>query len=222
MSQVSNIAIALVFGYLVGGIPWALIVGKRFFGIDPREHGSGNLGATNVFRTLGVRAGVATLALDALKGSTAVLFAFAIVPGPTTDLANQWTAVAAMIAAVVGHAFSPYIGFRGGKGVATSAGGLLILTPAAALIELALFVAVVSVSRMVSLGSVVIALAYPPLVLWLHGESLPYVVTAFLLSGLVLWLHRANIGRIARGEEPKVSWSSRGDSAVRGEERNKR
>jgi glycerol-3-phosphate acyltransferase PlsY len=213
-----NIIVALVAGYLIGGIPWALIIGKRFFGIDPREYGSGNLGATNVFRTLGVKAALGTLLLDALKGSVAVVVAFAIVPGPTSDVANQWTAVSAIMAAVLGHAFSPYIRFQGGKGVATSAGGLMVLTPIAALIELTLFVAVVASSRMVSLGSITIAVAYPVLVLWLYGDSVPYVVTSFVLAALVLVLHRGNIVRIARGQEPKVSWSGHAASVGRRKE----
>jgi glycerol-3-phosphate acyltransferase PlsY len=200
-----RVLVALAIGYLLGGIPWALIVGLRFYGIDPRQHGSGNLGATNVYRVLGPVAAVAVAVLDILKGSVAVLVALAIVPDSMGTTAQEWTAVAAMMSAVLGHSYSPYIGFKGGKGVATSAGGLFVLTPIAAVIELIVFVAVVAASRLVSLGSVVIACLYPPLVLWLYGDSIPYVITAFVLAALVLWRHRSNIVRIARGEERKIS-----------------
>jgi len=200
-----RIIVVLVVGYLLGGVPWALIIGRRFYGIDPREHGSGNLGATNVYRVLGPVAAAVTALLDMLKGSAAVLLAFAIVPDSLGETAQQWTAVAAMTAAVIGHSYSPYIRFKGGKGVATSAGGLFVLTPIAAVIELIVFIAVVSASRLVSLGSIVVACLYPPLVLWFYRDSTPYVVTAFGLAALVVWRHRSNIVRIARGEEPRVS-----------------
>lgn len=208
-----SLAIVLAVGYLLGGIPWALIVGRSFFGVDPREHGSGNLGATNVFRVLGARAGVATLVLDAAKGAAAVgLSRLLLSPDAVGMVASDWAAVSAAVAAVLGHAYSPYIGFKGGKGVATSAGALAVLTPLAALIELLLFIGVVAVFRMVSLGSVVIAVAYPILVLVLYPDSPPIVVTAFALALLVLWRHRGNIVRIAKGEERRLSLSRRGEA----------
>ncbi len=205
------VALVLAGSYLLGAIPWALVVGKRFFGIDPREHGSGNLGATNVFRVLGARAGAATLLLDAGKGALAVGLARLLVPQRTFGVtAADWVAVGAMTAAVLGHAYSPYIRFKGGKGVATSAGALCVLTPLAVLIELLLFIAVVLSSRMVALGSVVAAVVYPFLVLWLYPGNVPITVTVFALATLVIWRHRANIVRIVRGEENKLSLSRRG------------
>lgn len=209
---VARIVGALVVAYLVGGIPWALIIGRLFYKVDPREHGSGNLGATNVFRVLGARAGIATLLLDALKGATAVAITMAIVPATPDVLVYEWARVGAMMFAVLGHSFSPYIRFQGGKGVATSAGALFVLTPLAALIELTIFVAVVAGFRMVSLGSVVAALIYPFLALWLYPDDLPLIITIFVLAALVIWRHRSNIGRIARGEERKVSLSARGEA----------
>jgi glycerol-3-phosphate acyltransferase PlsY len=202
----------LVIAYLIGGVPWALIIGKNLYRTDPREHGSGNLGATNVLRVLGAGAGALTLALDASKGALAVLVARAIVPaGVFGETAAGWTAVGAMMAAVLGHSYSPYIRFRGGKGVATSAGALLVLTPLAIAIELVLFVIVVGASRMVSLASVVIAVVYPFLVLWLYPGNIPLAVTIFVLATLVVVRHQSNIRRIARGTEPKVSFSRRGE-----------
>jgi glycerol-3-phosphate acyltransferase PlsY len=118
---------------------------------------------------------------------------------------GEWLRVAAMLAAVAGHSYSPYIKLKGGKGVATSAGALFVLTPLAALIELLLFIAVVAASRMVSLASVIIALAYPVLVIWLYPGRTPILVTICLLAALVIWRHRENIVRIVRGEERKIS-----------------
>jgi glycerol-3-phosphate acyltransferase PlsY len=209
----------LVAAYLIGGIPWALIVGRRFFGVDPRDHGSGNLGATNVFRVLGARAGAATLLLDAAKGAVAVGLARALVPPEAVGMnASDWVAVGTLFAAVLGHSYSPYIGFKGGKGVATSAGGLFVLTPLAALLELIIFLGVLASFRIVSLASVVIAFAYPVLVLVLYPDSPPLVITAFVLAALVIWRHRANIRRILRGEERRISLSRRGQARDTGRE----
>jgi glycerol-3-phosphate acyltransferase PlsY len=203
----------LVVSYLLGGIPWSLIVGKRFYGVDLRELGSGNLGATNVFRALGARAAISTLLLDALKGSVAVVIAGAIVSvGSYGATAHEWTRVAAMLAAVAGHSYSPYIRLRGGKGVATSAGALVVLTPIAFAIELVVFVTVVAASRMVSLGSLVAAALYPALVLWLYPGNTPLLVTVCVLAVLVVWRHRSNLVRIAKGEESKISLRRRGEA----------
>lgn len=208
-----RVGAVLVFAYLVGAIPWALIVGKRFYGVDPREHGSGNLGATNVFRVLGARAGIGTLLLDAAKGAVAVLAARLLVsPDAFGQTVSDWVAVAAMLAAVLGHSYSPYIGFRGGKGVATSAGALIVLTPLAFLIEMLVFVAVVAASRWVALGSVVAAVLYPILVWVLYPDEPAYLIVITALAVLVIWRHRGNIVRIARGQERKISLSRRGEA----------
>lgn len=207
---------SLALAFLIGAIPWSLIIGKRFYGVDPREHGSGNLGATNVFRLLGARAGIVTLLLDAAKGALAVVIAGLVVKlSSYPQEAQDWFQVLAMMAAVLGHSYSPYIGFKGGKGVATSAGALAVLTPLAILIELGVFVLVVASSRMVSLGSVVVAFTYPVLVLMLYPGRLPITITIFVLAALVIWRHRTNIVRIARGEERRISFSERGEAISR-------
>jgi glycerol-3-phosphate acyltransferase PlsY len=201
-------AAVLVFAYALGAIPWALIIGKLTSGIDPREHGSGNLGATNVFRVLGPKAGIATLVLDAAKGALAVAVARMVVtPEAYGAEAAGWVSVAAMLAAVLGHSYSPYIGFKGGKGVATSAGALAVLTPLAFLLEITLFALVFALFRMVSLSSIVVALTYPVLVLVLYPGNVPVTVMVFVLAALVIWRHRTNIVRIARGEERRLSLS---------------
>ncbi len=201
----------VVFGYLAGGIAWALIIGKRFYGIDVREHGSGNLGATNVFRTLGAKAAIATLLLDAAKGAAAVGFAWWLVPvSGYGESAHTWAMVLATMSAILGHSYSPYIGFKGGKGVATAAGALLVFTPYPWPFLLGTFVIVVALSRMVSLGSVIIAFEYPFLCAFFYPGNRIILGFAVFAAGLVIWRHRANIARIWRREEPKISFSGRG------------
>lgn len=219
MELAVRIAAIIVVGYLLGGIPWALIIGKRFYGIDVREHGSGNLGATNVFRALGAKAASGTLVLDAAKGSVAVGVASWLVPAAGYgQLAHTWAMIAATMAAIFGHSYSPYIRLRGGKGVATAAGALLVFTPYPWPFLLGSFVIIVAFTRMVSLGSVVAALEYPVLCVIFYPGDWSVFAFAFVAAGLVIWRHRANIARIYRGEEPKISFSGRGAASKRGDE----
>lgn len=204
-SAVASLIGAYVLAYMLGGVPWALIIGKHYFGIDLRTVGSGNLGATNTFRVLGYRAGIATLLLDAAKGALAVAAAQLIVsPAVHGDLAYSWGRVGAMMAAALGHSYSPYIRLRGGKGVATSAGALFVLTPLAASIELAIFIAIVWLTRYVSLGSVVIALVYPVLVYLLYPGDVPLQVMIFVVAALIVVRHRSNLVRMLKGQESKI------------------
>ena len=200
--------------YLLGGIPFALIIGRRFYDIDVRQHGSGNLGATNMFRALGIKAAVATLLLDALKGAVAVGFAYVGFFG-SSDLVREWAMIAATVFAVSGHSYSPYIRFAGGKGVATAAGALLVLTPVPWPFLLGIFIIIIVLFRMVSLGSVIIAVTYPLLCLVFYPGDWPIIGFSFGIATLVVWRHRANIVRIVRGEESKISLSGRGSAARR-------
>ena len=198
-----RIVAALVAAYALGGIPFALIISRRH-GIDIREHGSGNTGATNVLRVLGTRAGVTVLILDLLKGTAAVGLASLLHPLVLGHDAHDWVMLGAAMLAVIGHTFSPYMGFRGGKGVATAAGTLLPIAPSAWFILLLLFVLVVYISRMVSLGSVFIALLFPMLCLLLYSDRPALVWFSLFAATLVIWRHRTNIVRIIRGEEAKI------------------
>lgn len=214
-----NVTLAALFvgiavvAYLLGAIPWALIIGKRFYGIDVRECGSGNLGATNVLRALGAKAAVATLVLDAAKGAAAVGVAVWLVPIATYgEPAHQWAMVVATLSAILGHSYSPYIGFRGGKGVATAAGALLILAPYTWPFLLGTWLVVLVIFRIVSLGSVIIAIEFPLLCLWLYPGDMPIIIFAFVTAALVVWRHHTNIARIFRGQEPKISFKGRGSA----------
>jgi glycerol-3-phosphate acyltransferase PlsY len=198
-----------VAAYLLGTIPFGLLLGKVFGGADVRKAGSGNIGATNVARVAGPVAGVFTLALDAAKGAAAVWMAARF----TNDSA-AWMVIAGL-AALVGHCFPIWLGFRGGKGVATAAGVFLVLCPLALLGSLTLFILVVLFWRYVSLGSIAAAAAIPLLVyfLWAPHHAPPLTVTFGALAAalLVVYKHDANIQRLVEGREPRFSFGKSKD-----------
>jgi acyl phosphate:glycerol-3-phosphate acyltransferase len=205
-SAASRIAGVVAFAFLIGSIPWALVIGKVFYHVDVRAVGSGNLGATNVFRVLGRVAGTATFLLDAAKGICAVLVAVYAVPASVYgESAHQWAMIGATLAAMAGHSFSPFVGFKGGKGVATAAGALLVLTPKAWPFLLGIWLVTVAIWRMVSLGSVAIAFAYPFLCAWLYPGEWPILGFSVVAAALVIWRHSSNIKRILAGTESKIS-----------------
>lgn len=185
-------ALALA-SYLIGALPHSYLAG-RLRGIDLREHGSGNLGATNAFRVLGARWAAPVMALDIAKGFLPTYAFPALVGGGTA-----WALVFG-VAAILGHVFPVYMRFRGGKGVATGAGVFLALAPAAVVLGLLVWSLVVAATRTVSLGSIAAALALPLLVWWLYGRGLVLAV-AVSLAVFVLFTHRTNIRRLLRGEE---------------------
>lgn len=198
-------ALALIAAYLCGSIPTSVWWGKAFFGVDVRQHGSRNAGATNTFRVLGWRAGVPVLLIDILKGFLPVR----LLPN-FTDLQPDtgpwmWFRIALVLAAVVGHLYPVFAGFKGGKGVATSLGGVLAVHPGAAAICVAVFAVVFLLSRYVSLGSLCAALAFPLAVALIYNEDSPVKVGfAITLCLLVFFTHRENIGRLLRGEENRM------------------
>jgi glycerol-3-phosphate acyltransferase PlsY len=190
--------VGVVLAYLIGSIPSAYLAGRLARGIDLRQHGSGNLGATNVLRVLGWRVALPVFVVDLLKGALPVLFLPRLAATPRPEL---W-AIAYGVAAIVGHVRPIFLLWKGGgKGVATAAGVFLALTPIPTLIGIAVFVAVLLVSGYVSLGSLAAAVALPLAVLVLDGAHSPVLVVAVLVAFFVFWTHRANIGRLRRGEE---------------------
>ncbi|HOX26359.1 MAG TPA: glycerol-3-phosphate 1-O-acyltransferase PlsY [Candidatus Krumholzibacteria bacterium] len=206
------IIVCLVLAYLVGAIPFSLIIGLKVKGIDLREHGSGNLGATNVYRNLGAGWGGLCLVLDMAKGAAAVLAMTAVVNAWPADvarplqLAGDSFRILAGLLAILGHSFSPFAGFRGGKGIATTFGVFLILEPFPVLVAFGVFLIVFFSTRIVSLGSVCAAAVFPFAVLIFEIRSTkPYSKTLIVFSAvmaiLVLWRHRANIRRLKAGTE---------------------
>jgi acyl phosphate:glycerol-3-phosphate acyltransferase len=200
----SALALLLV-SFLLGAIPFGLLIGRIARGVDVREHGSGNLGATNVLRVAGPGWGLLALALDAAKGALPV----ALVPGwlglTHGGAGSAWPAAAA-IAAVCGHIFTPFARFRGGKGVATALGCCLALDPLSAAIGAGAFLAVVLACRYVSVGSMVMVTVFPLAILARRAIDplMPAVGAGLVIASLVAWRHRANWARLARGEESRI------------------
>jgi acyl phosphate:glycerol-3-phosphate acyltransferase len=191
-------AIGVVVGYLLGSIPFAYLAGRITRGIDLRQHGSGNLGATNVYRTLGWKVALAVFLLDVLKGAVPVL---AVLRFGVGDHRSLW-AIAAGIAAIAGHAKPIFLLWRGGgKGVATATGVFMALAPVPTLIAVATWLAVVSISGYVSLGSLLAAIALPIAIAILVGIHATLFPVSVAIALFVFWSHRANIGRLRRGEE---------------------
>jgi acyl phosphate:glycerol-3-phosphate acyltransferase len=192
----------LVLSYLCGSLPTAVWWGKVFFGIDVREHGSRNAGATNTFRVLGARAGVPVLMIDVLKGWAPVHFLPALLPLPQASAVGLQIVLS--ITAVLGHLYPVFARFKGGKGVATSLGTLLAVHPAGALVCVAVFLLVFLASGYVSLGSLLAAASFPLLLLFRPTQPL-LLGYATVLAALVWYTHRQNIGRLWRGKEGRMS-----------------
>lgn len=195
----------LALSYLAGATPTSYWVGKAFHGIDLRQHGSGNLGATNAFRVLGWKWAVPVMAVDVLKGFVPAWF----FPG-WAGAPFGWT-LAFGGAAILGHMFSVWVAFRGGKGVATSAGVFLALAPWACLAALGVWLLLTLSTRIVSVGSIGAAAALPVLVALLPHRGGPGVVVfTAALAVFVIWAHRSNIRKLLRGEEHRFGRAREG------------
>ena len=191
--------IPIIVSYLLGSIPVGYLIVNARTGGDIRKIGSGGTGATNVSRRAGKGAGILTLVLDALKGSAAVIIATIMLRD--TNHASWWIGIAGIVA-ILGHIFPVWLGFRGGKGVATGVGVFLVLTPVAVLLSGLLFLIVVVFTRYVSLGSMIGALSVPALV-WLLNYGPPLVFTTLFGAALIVYAHRQNIQRLLTGTENK-------------------
>jgi len=199
-----DIAILIVLAYLIGSIPTAVWVSKKVYGIDIREHGSGNAGATNTFRILGSKAGSMVMLVDMLKGFIAVklsiLSAYTWTSEPFVNLQ-----VGLGLAAVVGHIFPIWADFRGGKGIATLFGMILAIQPLVAVSLVGVFLLMLYLTRYVSLSSISASVAFPLLILFIFREpELSYRVFAIATACLVILTHYKNINRLINGNESKV------------------
>lgn len=208
MSLLAAILLAAVLSYLVGSLPFGLIIGKLVRGIDIREHGSRNIGATNVARVVGGKWGIVVLVLDALKGALPVyLFPTLLLSSESSGVLH--VQVACGVAAMLGHMYPCWLGFRGGKGVATAAGIVLVMAPIASAVALGTFGVVFAVTRIVSLSSILAVSAFTVAQLWLLRPN-PFAIETWSLAAfsigaplLIIYRHRSNIVRLLRGEEPK-------------------
>jgi glycerol-3-phosphate acyltransferase PlsY len=193
--QVLGFTVLFVLAYLMGSIPFGVVVGKLFYGVDVREHGSGNVGTTNVFRVLGKKAGAVVMVCDILKGYLPAATAAA--------LFTPWAAIFIAAAPVLGHMYSIFLKGKGGKGIATGAGVVLALVPLAFAIIFTTWLVLIVVTRYVSVASLTAAVLVPVLT-FLFDEPLPYKIAGVLVAILVWWAHRGNIRRLLAREEHRV------------------
>ena len=202
--------VAILAAYLLGSISFSVIISKRMAGFDVREKGSGNAGSTNVLRSVGKKAAVLTLLGDVLKGVLAVLIAYIIglIAGDSVDKALLLQLAGFFV--VVGHTFPVFFEFKGGKGIATALGVLLIINWNVALICLVFALVIMAITRMVSLGSIIAAVLFPVLVLLMpHNAYLVdgmYFIFGIILAVLVIFNHRENVKRLLSGKENKLSF----------------
>ena len=203
-----TLAVILIGGYLLGSIPFGYLAGQ-LGGIDIRNFGSGNIGATNVVRVLGKKYGYPVFALDFLKGFGTVKISMLMAIGPPP----QWNSpeifgIAAAMSCVIGHSYPIWLRFKGGKGVATSAGALFALAPMAVFIGVAIWIVTFYVTRYVSLASVIAAVALPIVILAVSRYSENAKIIFYFsvcVAAVVIWRHRSNLSRLVRGSEPRFT-----------------
>jgi glycerol-3-phosphate acyltransferase PlsY len=190
-----NTVLAIAGAYLLGSVPFAFLLARRR-GVDLRQAGSGNVGASNVLRTSGAPLAVLAMALDALKGTLAVVVAERVTAGPAVP-------VAAALASVVGHVYPLWLRFKGGKGVATAAGAFAFLAPVAAAVAVTVFVVIVAVTRVISIGSIGAALTLAVMTIIMRS---PWIVSAgaVLAAALIVHRHRGNLARVMAGTEQRI------------------
>lgn len=204
MQMYMEIIIAIIIGYLLGSIPFALVIGKVFYNTDVREHGSGNLGGSNTGRVLGAKAGAAVIALDILKVVVAI---FTTSHFTYSEMASVW----AGFAAAFGHCYPIFAHFKGGKAVATLAGNIIGITffsfknPWMIIIPLAIFLIVLYCGKMVSLASICATIT-STIYIFISTNSTSTQIASLLLTILIIYRHRSNIDRIRKGCETKITW----------------
>lgn len=199
-----NYILFAISAYLLGSIPTAVWIGKKFYGLDVREHGSKNAGATNTFRVLGKKPGKIVLAIDVLKGLVAVLLPLLVANSGNTNTIINYQLVAA-ICVILGHVFPIFAGFRGGKGVATALGVIFAIHPPAAGICLAIFLIVFLSFSYVSLGAIVTAISFPLIIHFVfHVTSMPLTIFSIVIGAAVVFTHKKNILRLMQGCENKM------------------
>ena len=211
------LGLAVLESFLLGSIPCGVIVGRVFFGRDPREGGSGSIGMTNMARLFGAKAAAATFAGDVLKGALAVALVRVLLACVPVAIDAQWQIdlllSLSIMVSIAGHVFCPWLGFRGGKGISTGLGSIAVGYPPVVALMLGSFLVVAFLSRRVSAGSVVAACMFPVASLIFQWGNVPLFILACCVAVFVTWAHRANLVRIVRGEEPKFTLHKGGGGA---------
>lgn len=209
MSLPLAIAIVIITSFLLGSIPWGLVISKVMYHKDLREEGSGNIGTTNAIRTMGKIAGYGVFVLDFTKGLVSGFIALAIAgivdPGATdAAYARDLLLAIAFASCTLGHIFTPWLGFKGGKGIAVAVGCMFVsFGPLIAILELTIFAVLIIVTRRVSVGSIASAATCPLFALWRFWGNWPSVVIASVAALVVVWAHRGNIERLVNGTESR-------------------
>jgi glycerol-3-phosphate acyltransferase PlsY len=199
-----RIAVPLIVGYLLGGVPFGVIVAKVFYKVDITTLGSGNTGGTNVYRNLGWKAGLAVAVLDIAKAAIPTALGLLIADRAWGPDAADWLAIAGGVAAALGHSYSPYIRLRGGKAVSSFGGIVIVLMPWAAALLLPFLALMIAIVRIVSVASMLTAVALPVVAWVIYPGRTPLMVVSLIASVFVIWRHRTNIARLIRGEEPRI------------------
>jgi glycerol-3-phosphate acyltransferase PlsY len=202
----------IVLGYLLGGIPFGVMITRVFFKADITALGSGNTGGTNVYRNFGWGPAIAVGLLDVAKAAVPTLVGFMLADPAWGPDARDWVAIAAGLAAAAGHSYSPYFRLRGGKAVSSAAGIVAVLMPLNILVLLPFFALMVTIFRIVSVSSMLTALALPFVTMTLYPGRTPLLVASVVALVFVVWRHRTNIARLMKGEEPRIG---RGGAALR-------
>ncbi len=197
-----KLIIVLLFSYLLGSIPNGYIFGKQFAEKDIRNYGSGNVGATNVARVAGYKVGLLVAFLDITKGFLSVYIAKTFLL-PEYEMAFVFTAA---ILAIIGHNWSMFLSFQGGKGVATSVGVILSLFPLSFIVLFIVWVTMIILTKMVSIGSILGAISLPISILFIYSSESSYIIFGIIIALLVIFSHRSNIKRIIKGNENKMTW----------------
>lgn len=212
MNDVAIFVLVIAASYLLGAVPWGLLIGRWSRGVDVRQTGSGNIGSSNVLRTAGARAAVLALALDVAKGAVPVLAARVIADAlDLTSAQGAGLQASAALAALVGHSWPVYLKFSGGKGVATGVGGLFVLNPLGALVALVTALILMRLTRYISLGSIIgVSIGAGSLVLfWLRGDfHWAYALHGFVGWAIIVGRHHGNIRRLLSGTEARLGESA--------------
>ncbi len=200
----------VLIAYLIGSIPTSVWVGRMFYDVDVREQGSGNAGATNTIRVLGIKAGIPVMIFDIFKGWLAVFIIRFFDFNEMSVEGLIYLQIAMGIAAVVGHIFPIYVGFRGGKGVATIAGVGIALFPIGLFIVLGIFVLCILISRIVSISSIIAAISFPFIIIFiLNNPHLPLIILSIAVGIFIPVTHRKNIKRLIKGEESRFTFKKK-------------